>query len=197
MGFFWRLFLASQLPLFIVYIKNYLGGSTREYSLFMTILALGGAIGSFLAGSIENLCSRKMMVYGGLGASYLFFAFLPISKNFLFALIVIALSNLFFYIAHVAIHSDIQQITPNEIRGKVFASSPTLLIPIGIFSIFIATPLADRVGAEWIFLFSGIMALATLPWVGYLSEAFGKVFQPLPKERTGLRRSSNDSFNLM
>jgi hypothetical protein len=109
----------------------------------------------------------------------------------------IGLSNLFFYIAHVAIHSDIQQITPNEIRGKVFASSPTLLIPIGIFSIFIATPLADRVGAEWIFLFSGLMALATLPWGGYLSEAFGKVFQPLPKERTGLRRSSNDSFNLM
>lgn len=185
-GFFWRLFLASQLPLFIVYIKNYLGGDTREYSLFITILALGGAVGSFLAGSIENLCSRKTMVYGGLAFSYLSFALLPVFKNFLFALMLIGLSNLFFYIAHVAIHSDIQQITPNEIRGKVFASSPTLLIPIALISIFIATPLADRVGVEWVFLVSGLLALVTLPWVGYLSEAFAQFFQIAPKRRAGL-----------
>jgi MFS transporter, DHA3 family, macrolide efflux protein len=189
-GFFWRLFLASQLPLFIVYIKNYLGGGTREYSLFMTILALGGALGSFVAGGIENLWSRKTMVYGGLGASYLFFAFLPISKNFLFALIIIGLSNLFFYIAHVAIHSDIQQITPNEIRGKVFASSPTLLIPIALISIFIATPLADRVGVEWVFLVSGLLALVTLPGVGYLSETFAQVFQIAPKRGADLSKSA-------
>ncbi len=181
-GFFWRLFLASQLPLFIVYIKNYLGGGTREYSLFMTILALGGALGSFVAGSIENLWSRKTMVYGGLGASYLFFVFLPISKNFLFALVLIGLSNLFFYIAHVAIHSDIQQITPNEIRGKVFASSPTLLIPIALISIFIATPLADKVGVEWVFLVSGLLALVTLPGVGYLNEAFAQTLLPATRD---------------
>jgi MFS family permease len=166
----WRLFLASQLPLYIVFIKKYLDGSTQEYSLFMAILALGGALGSFLAGSIENLCSRRTMVYGGLGASYLFFSLLPISQNYLFALLLIGLSNLFFYIAHVAIHADIQEMTPNEIRGKVFASSPTLLIPIGLVSIFIATPLADKVGVQWVFLFSGLMALATLPLVGYLNK---------------------------
>ncbi len=169
-GLLWRLFLASQLPLYIVFIKKYLDGSTQEYSLFMTILALGGALGSFLAGSIENLCSRRTMVYGGLGASYLFFSLLPISQNYLFALLLIGLSNLFFYIAHVAIHADIQEMTPNEIRGKVFASSPTLLIPIGLVSIFIATPLADKVGVQWVFLFSGLMALATLPLVGYLNK---------------------------
>lgn len=177
-GFLWRLFLASQLPLYIVFIKNYLGGSTQEYSVFMTILALGGAVGSFLAGGIENLCSQKTMVYGGLGASYLFFALLPSSQNYLFALFLIGLSNLFFYIAHVAIHADIQKTTPNEIRGKVFASAPTLLIPVGLISIFIATPLADKVGVQWIFLFSGLMALATLPLVGYMTKAFAGGIQP-------------------
>jgi len=178
LGFLWRLFLASQLPLYIVFIKKYLGGSTPEYSLFMTILAFGGACGSFLAGSIENLCSRRTMVYGGLGASYLFFSLLPIFQNFLFALLLIGLSNLFFYIAHVAIHADIQEMTPDEIRGKVFASSPTLLIPIGLVSIFIATPLADKVGVQWVFLSSGLMALATLPLVGYLNKAYARVLKP-------------------
>jgi MFS family permease len=177
----WRLFLASQLPLYIVFVKNYLGGSTQEYSVFMTILALGGAVGSFLAGGIENLFSRKTMVYGGLAASYLFFALLPIYQNYLFALLLIGLSNLFFYIAHVAIHADIQKITPNEIRGKVFASAPTLLIPVGLISIFIATPLADKLGVQWIFLFSGLLALATLPLVGYMTKAFAGEFQPTLK----------------
>jgi len=181
-GFFWRLFLSSQLPLFIVFIKNYLGGGTGEYSLFMTILALGGAVGSFLAGSFENLCSRKTMVYGGLGASYLFFTFLPISNTFLLALILIGLSNLFFYIAHVAIHSDVQRITPDHLRGKVFGSTPTILVPISLLSIFIATPLADKVGVEWVFLFSGLLALISLPWVGYLNEALAQTLLPAPRD---------------
>lgn len=182
-GFFWRLFLASQLPLFIVYIKKYLEGGTREYSLFMTILALGGAIGSFFAGSIENLWSRKTMVYIGLGVSYLLFALLPISKNYLIAFLLIGLSNLFFYIAHVAIHADIQRVTPDHMRGKVFGSTPTILIPIGLISIFIATPVADKVGVEWVFLFSGLLALITLPWVGFLNEAFAKTLMPATREK--------------
>ncbi len=182
-GFFWRLFLASQLPLFIVYIKKYLEGGTREYSVFMTILALGGAVGSFLAGSLENLWSRKTMVYAGLGVSYLLFALLPASKHFLFALLLIGLSNLFFYIGHVAIHTDVQRMTPDHIRGKVFGSTPTILVPIGLISIFIATPLADSVGVEWVFLFSGLLALMTLPWVGYLNEGFAKTVLPVTRDK--------------
>lgn len=196
-GFLWRLFLASQLPLYIVFVKNYLGGSAQEYSIFMTILALGGVLGSFLAGSFENLFSRKTLIYGGLFASYFFFTLLPASKNFLLAYILIGLSNLFFYIAHVAIHSHIQQITPDEIRGKVFGSSGTILIPIGLLSIFVATPLADKLGVEWIFLFSGIMAMISLPWVGYLSKAVEEVFQHNLKGRVSLFQSPNNSSNLM
>jgi len=173
-GFLWRLFLACQLPLYIVFIKNHLGGSTQEYSLFMTILASGGAVGSLVAGGVENLCSRNRMIYGGLGISYFLFALLAIFQSYLLSLILIGLSNMFFYIAHVAIHSDIQKVTPNEIRGKVFASSPTLLIPIGLVSILIAAPLADKVGVQWVFLCSGLMALATLPLVGCVSKAIAR-----------------------
>jgi len=46
-----------------------------------------------------------------------------------------------------------------------------------LISIFIATPLADRVGVEWVFLVSGLLALGTLPGVGYLSETFTQVFR--------------------
>jgi DHA3 family macrolide efflux protein-like MFS transporter len=176
-GFLWRLFLACQLPLYIVFVMKYIGGSTPEYSLFMTILALGGALGSLLAGGIEHLWSRKKMIYGGLGASYLLFAVLPIFHNFVAALILIGLSNLSFYIAHVAMHSHIQRITPDEIRGKVFASSPTLLLPVGVVSMLIATPLADKVGVHWIFFISGFLALITLPWVGHVSRLVTKGFE--------------------
>lgn len=123
------------------------------------------------------------MVYIGLGVSYLLFALLPISKNYLIAFLLIGLSNLFFYIAHVAIHADIQRVTPDHMRGKVFGSTPTILIPIGLISIFIATPVADKVGVEWVFLFSGLLALITLPWVGFLNEAFAKTLMPATREK--------------
>jgi DHA3 family macrolide efflux protein-like MFS transporter len=177
-GLLWRLFLASQLPLYIVFVKNYLGGGTREYSLFMTVLSAGGAVGSLLAGGMGNRFSRKTMIYGGLGASYLLFALMPLSQSYLFALVLIGLSNLFFFIAHVAIHSDIQRVTTDEIRGSVFASSPTLLVPIGLISLLIATPLADMVGVQWVFLFTGLLALLTLPLPGYASKIFRREIQP-------------------
>ena len=180
-GFLWRLFLACQLPLYIVFIKRYIGGGTPEYSLFMTILSLGGALGSLVAGGMENFWSRKTMIYGGLGASYLFFAVLPIPRDFFAALIIMGLSNLSFFIAHVAIHSHIQRITPNAIRGKVFASSPTLLVPVGVVSMLIATPLADKVGVQWVFFITGLLAFITLPWVGYLNRILPK--GSAPKDR--------------
>ena len=176
-GILWRLFLASQLPLYIVFVKDFLGGGTREYSLFMSVLSAGGALGSLLAGGIGNRFSRKTMLYAGLGASYLLFALLPLSGGYLFALILIGLSNLFFYIAHVAIHSDIQKLTPDEIRRIVFASPPSLIIPVGLVSIVIATPLADRLGVQWVFLFTGLLALLPLPLPGYLSGLLKKETQ--------------------
>jgi MFS family permease len=182
-------FLASQLPLFIVYIKTFLGGSTKDYSLFMTTLAIGGAVGSFIAGGVENFLSRKKMIYGGLGASYLSFALLPLSPTLLFALIMMGLSNLCLYVAHVAIHSDVQRMTPDEIRGKVFASSPILLVPIGLVSVFVATHLADRIGVEWVFLFSGLLALGTLPLPGYLSKSLERRFQTSSRIGAGLSKS--------
>jgi len=184
-------FLASQLPLFIVYIKTFLGGSTEDYSLFMTTLAIGGAMGSFIAGGVENFVSRKKMIYGGLAASYLSFALLPLSPTLPFALIMMGFSNLCLYVAHVAIHSDVQRMTPDEIRGKVFASSPILLIPIGLVSVFVATSLADRIGVEWVFLFSGLLALGTLPLPGYLSKSLDGIFQTSSRIGAGLSKSIN------
>jgi MFS family permease len=177
-GLLWRFFLASQLPLYIVFVKDYLGGGTREYSLFMTVLSAGGAVGALLAGGMGGRFSRKTMIYGGLGASYVLFALMALTRNYPVALVLIGLSNLFFFIAHVAIHSDIQRVTPNEIRGSVFASSPTLLVPIGLVSILIATPLADTVGVQWIFLVTGLLALLTLPLPTYAEKAFSRGVRP-------------------
>jgi MFS family permease len=173
-GLLWRFFLASQLPLYIVFVKDYLGGGTGEYSLFMSILSTGGAAGSVLAGAMGNRFPRKTMIYGGLGGSFLLFALMPLFQSYSLALILIGLSNLFFFVAHVAIHSDIQRVTPDEIRGIVFASSPTLLIPVGLISILIVTPLADRVGVQWIFLVTGLLALLTLPLPAYAARTLGK-----------------------
>jgi len=189
LGMLRLIFLASQLPLFIVYVKTFLGGSTQDYSLFMTTLAIGGAVGSFTAGSIENFVKRKTMIYGGLGACYLSFALLPLSSTLPFALIVMGFSNLCFYIAHVAIHSDVQRMTPDEIRGKVFASAPILLTPIGVVSVFVATSLADRIGVEWVFLFSGLLALGALPLPGYLNKSLDRTFQNSLKIRPDFSKS--------
>jgi MFS family permease len=173
-GLLWRFFLASQLPLYIVFVKDYLGGGTGEYSLFMSILSTGGAAGSVLAGAMGNRFPRKTMIYGGLGGSFLLFALMPLFQSYSLALILIGLSNLFFFVAHVAIHSEIQRVTPDEIRGIVFASAPTLLIPVGLLSILVATPIADNIGVQWIFLVTGLLALLTLPFPAYATRKLSK-----------------------
>lgn len=173
-GLLWRFFLASQLPLYIVFVKDYLGGGTGEYSLFMTILSTGGAAGSLLAGAMGNRFPKNTMIYGGLGGSFLLFALMPLSQSYSLSLIFIGLSNLFFFVAHVAIHSEIQRVTPDEIRGIVFASAPTLLIPVGLLSILVATPIADNIGVQWIFLVTGLLALLTLPFPAYATRKLSK-----------------------
>ena len=174
-GMFWRLFLASQFPLYIVFVKRYLGGSTADYSMFMAILALGGVLGSLAAGSIETLVSRKTMIYGGLAGFCGLFALLPAVPNLACAFLIVGLANFSFYIAHVAIHTDIQRLTPDGMRGKVFASSPSLLIPIGLLSIYLVTPLADRVGVQWTLLFTNILILPCLGLVGPLNRLAGRI----------------------
>jgi MFS transporter, DHA3 family, macrolide efflux protein len=173
LGFFWRLYFASQLPLFILFVKDYLGKGTQEYSLFMTCLAVGGAIGSFIAGSIESFLNRKTLIYGGLGASCLLFAAMSMSHYFPLVLLLVGSSNLAFFIGVVAIHSDIQRTTPNEVRGQVFASSPTILVPSGLVSILFASTIADKVGVIWVFFVSAVMAFLTLPLIHYVNEWLG------------------------
>lgn len=69
-------------------------------------------------------------------------------------------------------------------RGVVFASAPTLLIPVGLLSMLIATPLADRVGVDWVFLFTGLLAFFSLPLPKYADRVFKGVHA---EELGGLR----------
>jgi hypothetical protein len=50
------------------------------------------------------------------------------------------------------------------------------------------------VGVEWVFLVSGLLALGTLPGVGYLSETFTQVFRLKEIVLSFLFCTSNDNL---
>ncbi|HWQ29571.1 MAG TPA: hypothetical protein VN549_01165 [Negativicutes bacterium] len=84
-AFFWRLFLALQLSLFVIYIKTCLSGSSEQYGVFMTVMGLGSMAGSLVGPYAAGHLSIKRLIAAGLGLHCLSFAALIVSTSLIFA----------------------------------------------------------------------------------------------------------------
>ncbi len=161
-AFLWRLFLGCQLPLFVVYVKQFLGRGSDGYGIFMTLAGAGSILGSVLGPRLAAKFDRRKLILWGLAAHYVTFASLGVTRSFDATLVLVTVSFACFYATIVSTHSLRDQATPIEYRGRVYGSITGILTPAALASFLVGSHLAGIFGVEKVLIGAGSLALATL-----------------------------------
>jgi MFS family permease len=161
-AFLWRLCLGCQLPLFVVYVKQFLGKGSDGYGIFMTMAGVGSVLGSVLGPRLAAKFDRRKLILWGLAAHYVSFACLGISRSFPVSLALVTISFAFFYTTIVSTHSLRDQATPIEYRGRVYGCITGILTPAALVSFLVGSFLAGVIGVEKVLIGAGVLALASL-----------------------------------
>jgi len=161
-AFLWRLCLGCQLPLFVVYVKEFLGKGSDGYGIFMTMAGVGSVLGSALGPRLAAKFDRRKLIFRGLIAHYASFACLGMTRNFTAVLALVTISFLFFYLTIVSTHSLRDNATPIEYRGRVYGCITGILTPAALVSFLAGSYLAGIVGVEKVLIGAGALAIATL-----------------------------------
>ena len=161
-AFLWRLFLGCQLPLFVVYVKQFLGRGSDGYGIFMTMAGAGSILGSVLGPRLAATFDRRKLVLWGLAAHYVTFACLGVTRSFPVSVAVVTISFACFCATIVSTHSLRDQATPIEYRGRVYGSITGILTPAALASFLAGSFLAGVVGVEKVLIGAGGLALASL-----------------------------------
>jgi len=160
-AFLWRLFLGCQLPLFVVYVKQYLGRGSDGYGIFMTMAGVGSILGSVLGPRLAATFDRRKLILWGLAAHYVTFACLGITQSFPASLALVTISFTFFYTTIVSTHSLRDQATPIEYRGRVYGFITGILTPAALVSFLVGSYLAGVVGVEKVLIGAGGLAMVS------------------------------------
>ncbi len=130
-GICWRLFLGLQVPLFVVFVKSFLGMNDTAYGFFMASIGIGSILGSMMGPKLAKRTEAGKMIDIGLGSHYLLFALMGLARSFYTALALVFAGFAVFYATVVAIHSIRDEVTRLDVRGRVYGSINAILAPPG------------------------------------------------------------------
>lgn len=160
-GVLWRLFIGLQISLFVVYVKDFLGGNDAEYGFFMTAIGLGSIFGSILGPWVVKRFRYSTLVFWGLLLHYGCFTALGFLHAFWAALIVAFLGYVIFYATLVGLHSLRDNATRIDMRGRVYGSVTAILSPPAILSMLGGGYLSDLFGVGHVLIGAGILAMGS------------------------------------
>jgi MFS family permease len=169
-AFFWRLFLGLQLSLFVIYIKYYLAGTSEQYGIFITMMGVGSIAGSLLGPYAAKRIDSLLLITIGLSLHYASFVALGLCNNYFWALGIIFISYMVFYMTLVGMHAVRDRITQFEIRSSAYGTVTAVLTPPAILSMLIGGYLANQFGVVKILCGAGLLALLSL----YIILYFGR-----------------------
>lgn len=163
-------FISSmQQPLVVVFVKDVLQGSDPQLGTLISMMGVGGILGSLLAPSSKRWVSAILVmplatVVDG-GALIAFGLSTSIGPA-------IALFGAFGFVAgmlQVRVTSLFQARVPKEYRGRAFAWLGPLFGPLSVASLALGTWIADLTSVVKVIVASGILeiavALAALVWL--------------------------------
>lgn len=180
-AFFWRLFLGLQLSLFVIYIKDYLTGTSEQYGIFITMMGVGSIAGSLLGPYASKRVDSLRLITIGLSLHYASFAALGFSHQYVWALGIIFTSYLVFYMTLVGMHAVRDRITQFEIRSSAYGTVTAVLTPPAIISMLAGGYLSNQFGVVAVLSGSGLLALLSLHMILY----FGRKIRKLLKSPAG------------
>lgn len=181
------LFLGSQLSLYVVYVKSYLGESDFHYGLFMTTISVGSITGAIIASFLGVRLRRLWVIVAGIAFQYAALIGLGFIRSYPAALVLMFLGALFFYIAAIAVHSVRDTSTEHAIRGTVYGTVSAIGAPLNVGSMLVGTWLAGRYGVEKVYAVGGTLALLSMFAIvlaGRFNISHEKGAGELPAERS-------------
>lgn len=156
------LFLGSQLSLYVVYVKSYLGESDFRYGLFMTTISVGSITGAVIASFLGVRLRRLPVIVAGLAFQYAALIGLGFIRSYPAALMLMFAGSVFFYIAAIALHSVRDTSTEHAIRGTVYGTVSAIGAPLNVGSMLLGTWLAGRYGVEKVYAAGGTLAMLSM-----------------------------------
>jgi hypothetical protein len=154
-------FIASmQQPLVVVFVKDVLAGSDAQLGALISMMGLGGIVGSLLASPSRRWISAVRIIPvatlvdgGALIAFGLATALEPAMALFGFFGLVAGLMQ-------VRVTSLFQVRVPEAYRGRAFAWLGPLFGPLSVASLALGTWVADRIGVVRVIVASGALEIA-------------------------------------
>jgi MFS transporter, DHA3 family, macrolide efflux protein len=156
------LFLGSQVSLYVVYVKSFLGESDFHYGLFMTFISVGSITGAIIASFLGLRLRNLKIIVAGLTFQYAALAGLGFIHSFPAALVLMFTSSVCFYIAAIALHSVRDTSTDHSIRGTVYGTVSAIGAPLNVGSMLVGTWLAGRYGVEKVYAVGGVLAMMSM-----------------------------------
>lgn len=151
----------------LLYVKTQLGVaesvSDRWYGLAMAAIAGGTILGTWLIGLWEKRLVRFQLIFGGLmlqGAAYLLVLLHPGPVALLILLFAAGLAASG---ALTPVSAYYAEQTPNEIRGRVYSATNSLLRVSSLISYGLAGVIGEQYGAGALLIGSGLLLLACTP----------------------------------
>lgn len=132
----------------------------RGLGFLMGAMGIGAVVGTLaLARRTKTAGLTRVMFYGALvlGAAFIVFA---LSSSFYLALAMMTAAGFSVMRQNASANTLIQTLIPDDYRGRIMALYSMTNVGVGPFGSLAAGALADRIGARWTMLLSGVLILA-------------------------------------
>ncbi len=148
----------------IVFIQQVFGSATREIGLLVVGLGLGLFLGALAYGRLGHQKHSFKTIFVCISmVGVVLFGFVSAVEKYPNLMLAIALASILgLAISPITVISQtlVHQLTDSSMRGRLF-SSLEIIVHFGfLLSMFIAAPLADRVGAETILMLVSFLLMA-------------------------------------
>ncbi len=160
---------SMQQPLVVVFVKDHLAGSDAQLGTLISMMGVGGIVGSLLASPTRRWISAVRVLPVATivdGAALVAFA---LSTRMAPAMALFGFFGLVAGLLQVRVTSLFQTRVPERYRGRAFSWLGPLFGPLSVASLALGTWLADVVGVVGVIAASGVLeiviALAALGWL--------------------------------
>jgi len=160
---------SMQQPLVVVFVKDVLEGSDAQLGTLVSMMGVGGIVGSLLASPSKRwLSAIRALPLATIvdGAALVGFG---LSSHIGVAMVLFGFFGLVAGLLQVRVTSLFQTRVPTEYRGRAFSWLGPLFGPLSVASLALGTWLSDQVGVVRVIVASGgleiVIAVAALLWL--------------------------------
>lgn len=158
-------FSFAMIPVILPgYITEVLGFSRNFYGLVLSLMTLGGILGSLLVSSITKHLSNLQIFVGAYGLYGSIYLLLIFSQSYLLVGLLFIIQGIAMPIMGVSSLTIEQKLVNNQVRGKFFGVLGSVQAFMGLFGRMISGPVAQFSSPLVVFAISGSLMILGSIW---------------------------------